>query len=184
MLFTRVFMFIGKFISKDQLFESKTQCLSFFLVESRTWESFDRGLCLQKKIVIKLVCLKSYQLISARTISGPVLTNIWSIFVDQYQTADQKKTELARLKRLRVESFMLNPPNEGGSATTATNRKQQTSTIASEDEDRRAASTSSDVSGERPRDRSLSDMRRDFQLGDVIQFVQNGLTVSYKLVIN
>jgi hypothetical protein len=67
---------------------------------------------------------------------------------------------------------MLNPPADGPYVQ----RKQL------EDERRiLSAATPTGSGGDfsaANRDRSLSDIKRDFQLGDVVQFVNNGLRVS------
>jgi len=70
------------------------------------------------------------------------------------KTQFERQKELARLKRLRQESFMLNPPSKSITETTLNGRL-----------------------------RTISDIKRDFQLGDIIEFVHRGIEVIlvYKL---
>ncbi len=136
------------------------------------------------------------------------------------KTQFERQKELARLKRLRQESFMLNPPSksitetdenellkeldeidkknnnylkpplstssyklqsnssEGQQLSTAVFNKQNDVQI-----DLSRRKFTSDVSTLNGRLRTISDIKRDFQLGDIIEFVHRGIEVIlvYKL---
>lgn len=121
------------------------------------------------------------------------------------KTQFEKAKELARLKRLRHESFMLNPPSKTTTLnidndqllndlddidkrnnnylkkssdyleqplSTAVVSKQNDIQI---DQSRRKLTFSTENDSNSQRLRSLSDIKRDFQLGDIIEFVHRGI---------
>lgn len=127
------------------------------------------------------------------------------------KTQFERQKELARLKRLRHESFMLNPPSKkitevdenellkefdeidkknnnylkpASSYKLQSNSPeiQQLSTAVFNNQNdvqiessRRKLTYSSDVTNLNGRSRTISDIKRDFQLGDIIEFVHRGI---------
>ncbi len=110
----------------------------------------------------------------------------------------EKQKELARLKRLRKESFMLTPPRSPISRhqnrfddelvdeldeidRENNNYMQHNQADAGNVRNRKDNSSSSglySLSESSPsRPRTISDIKKDFQLGDVIDFVHQGLQV-------
>lgn len=85
---------------------------------------------------------------------------------------------MARIKRLRLQSFMLNPPDEGSATKTNNiddsdkkNNNYLSARLSKEDAEAIDAM-------DQTRSRSLSDIKRDFQLDDIADFVHKGLEVS------
>lgn len=117
---------------------------------------------------------------------------------DDVKSAVEKRKDLARLKRLRKESFMLTPPS---SKTTGSSRYDGDDLIKELDEVDREnnnymkqltdvdqpleSNTFKDESSKRlytlsdsnspARPRTISDIKRDFQLGDIMDFVHQGM---------
>ena len=136
------------------------------------------------------------------------------------KTQFERQKELARLKRLRHESFMLNPPSKkitevdenellkefdeidkknnnylkpASSYKLQSNSPeiQQLSTAVFNNQNdvqiessRRKLTYSSDVTNLNGRSRTISDIKRDFQLGDIIEFVHRGIEVIISIAIN
>ena len=114
----------------------------------------------------------------------------------------EKQKEMARLKRLRHESFLLNPPSRTGPKNLVydegdelmkelvdideknnnymrnsinLNTEQQVSNNDLAKEKRSNTLMSQD------RPRTISDIKRDFQLGDIIDFVHKGMEVMIQI---
>lgn len=113
---------------------------------------------------------------------------------DKVKSEFERQKELARLKRLRKESFMLSPPlRQRKSENNLINEddlmdleeidkqnnnymqsvKLEKSEVSKEETTKRIRLPSSETSLNRPR--TISDIKRDFQLGDVIDFVYKGM---------
>ncbi len=93
----------------------------------------------------------------------------------------EKLNELKKLKRLRLESFMLNPPSK---LSTDMNFKNSLNELNEQNNNYLGEKTSNHklenadhnlFATHKQRGRTLSDLRRNFQLGDIIDFVHNGL---------
>jgi len=81
----------------------------------------------------------------------------------------EKLKELARLKRLRHESFMLNPPSRF-------NSKREFDDELVKELNEMGQKNGANLKEESPnRPRTISDIKRDFQLGDIIEFVHKGM---------
>ena len=115
----------------------------------------------------------------------------------------EKQKDLARLKRLRRESFMLTPPRSPSSRSQSrfdddlireldeidrennnymqNANEKQTEVVggAIKRNENGSSGVYSLAEGSPSRPRTISDIKRDFQLGDVIDFVHQGLEVNF-----
>lgn len=116
-------------------------------------------------------------------------------YLDDGKTELQRQKDRARLQRLRLESFMLDPPSHSSSnssssasLTSLSSPQIDTSDIETSkylnDIDKQnnnymslASTQKSSNNLDTTRARSVSDIKRDFQLSDICDFVNKGLEV-------
>ena len=121
----------------------------------------------------------------------------------------EKQKEMARLKRLRHESFMLNPPSRTGPKSlmydegdelmkelvdideknnnymrNSINLNSEQLTINDLGKEKRSNTLMSQDLNSPGRPRTISDIKRDFQLGDIIDFVHKGMEVNRLIQID
>jgi len=103
------------------------------------------------------------------------------------KTQFEKRKELARLQRLRKESFMLTPPSLSRNKSTSkfdddlikeldeVEKEHYNNSINQNIDTNEKEAKSVSFSETSPRPRTISDIKRDFQLGDIMEFVHKGL---------
>ena len=92
-----------------------------------------------------------------------------------YKNQYERNKELARIKRLRQESFMLNPPEDTFKNNLIEDVDKRNNNYISKKIDLTRIDLTTQT---KETSKKYNEIKKDFQLSDIIEFIQNGLEVN------